>query len=146
MTILTRVLVTAALLAVAAAVGWWWRRRDGRVRTSAGTVGVGRLATVGLDTAGAETLALLLGTPTCTPCTTVRQLLGELAARRPDFRWIYLDAGEHLDLAREHDVLRVPTLLLLDPRGRVLARASGVPDRDAVVAVLDRDRHPASAA
>ena len=35
-------------------------------------------------------------------------------------------------------MLRTPTTLILDPEGREVSRASGLPQRDQVLAALDR--------
>lgn len=140
--VLVRLLIVAAVIGLAAVFGWWWNRRDGRVRTvddaHPGFDGA-QLAAVGLDPAGAEAVALLLGSPTCAPCTTVKRILGEVEAERPAFRWRYVDAADHLDLAEQHHVLRVPTLFVLDPEGRILARTSGVPAKRDLLRVLDRE-------
>lgn len=140
--VLLRLTIVAGVIGLAAVTGWWWRRRDGRVReVAAGDAAFdrGQLAAVGLDPVGAEALAVLLGSPTCAPCGTVRRILGEVASERPGFRWRYVDAADHLDLAERHHVLRVPTLFVLDPQGRILARTSGVPARRDLLRVLDRE-------
>lgn len=146
--ILLRVLIVAAVIAGAGVLGWWWRRRDGHLRTAGGADGFGRdeLASLGLDPAGAEALAVLLGTPSCVSCVGVRRLLDELAGERAGLRWADVDATERLDLVERHRVLRAPTLFLLDPEGRVLARTSGVPTRADLLRVLDHDGevHPAA--
>lgn len=144
--VLMRLLAVLAGLAVVAAAGWWWQRRDGRLRETGPTVDDDaarlsreQLAAVGLDLDGAEAGAVLLGSPTCAPCTTVKRILGEVADDRAGFRWVYADASEHLELTRDHKVLRVPTLFVVDVQGRILARTSGVPGQDELTAVLDRD-------
>lgn len=147
--VLFRLLLVLAVVASAAAFGWWWQRRDGRVRASApGSHGFDpeQLRAVGLDPAGSEAVALLLGSPTCAPCETVKRILAEVAEARPGFRWGYVDAADHLDLAERHHVMRVPTLFVLDPDGRILARTSGVPAARDLVRVLDRDGELGSAA
>jgi hypothetical protein len=135
---LLRLVAVVGLVAVVAAVGRWWRARDGAVRTGGETrVDRRHLEAVGLDLAGAQAGAVLLGSPTCAPCGTVKRLLGELAAERDGFRWVYADVADHLEVADEHRVLRVPTLLVVDGEGRLLARTSGVPRREELHAVLD---------
>lgn len=134
-----RVVLVLGVVGGAALLGWWWRARDGRVRQ----VGDGRftadqLTRVGLDAIAGAGAAVLLGSPSCPPCTTVRGILREVATERRDFRWSYVDAGEHLALADAHRVMRVPTLFVLDRRGRILARTSGVPAKHDLLAVLDR--------
>lgn len=119
-------------------VGHWLRARGGVVRAGGGQrVAREHLDAVGLDLAGAEAGGVLLGSPTCAPCEAVKAVLARLAAERPGFRWVAVDAADHLGLVDEHRVLRVPTLLLVDRGGRLLARAGGVPDLDDLHRTLD---------
>lgn len=140
--VVIRLLLVLLLLAVVTLVGLWWNRRDGRVRRAtddAPRVAAHHLDAVGLDLADAEAGAVLLGSPTCTPCVAVERILGELSASRPDFRWVKVDAADHLELTEAQGVMRVPTLLLVDGERRLLARTSGVPDAADLAAVLDGD-------
>lgn len=137
--VLIRLLVVVAVIAAAATFGWWWNRRSGRVNE----VGDGRfepreLESVGLHTGEAQVRALLLGSPTCAPCRTVKRVLSEVSQARPGFAWVEVDAGDHLDLTREHHVLRVPTLFVIDREGRIIARTSGVPASRDLIEILDR--------
>jgi hypothetical protein len=50
---------------------------------------------------------------------------------------VEIDAESHLDLVRSVDVRRTPTVLVLDPDGRILTRASGPLRKADVLAVLD---------
>lgn len=136
--VLLRALAVAAILVAAVLVGRWWQGRDGEVRRVAhDRLQPDHLADVGLDLAGGEVGGVLLGSPTCRPCDAVKRLLQELSAERRDFRWVYADAADHLGLTVAHRVHRVPTLLLVEPDGRVLARTSGVPRRDELRRVID---------
>jgi thiol-disulfide isomerase/thioredoxin len=139
--ILTRTLLVAAIVVAVLVVGWLWRRRDGAVEAAAGDARLDdeHLAAVGLDLSDAEAGAVLLGSPTCAPCDTVKGVLGDLAEERDGFKWVYADAAEHLRIAEEHRVLRVPTLFVVAPDGRILARTSGVPRHDDLLRVLDFD-------
>ena len=94
------------------------------------------LDAVGLELSDADAGAVLFGSPTCAPCANVKQILGDLAAEHAGFRWVYADAGDHLDLTRQHRIMRVPTVLMLSPSGDVVARASGVPKIDDLRQVL----------
>ena len=137
---LLRLLVVLAVIGLAALVGAWWRARDGRVREGGdGRFTSEQLTSVGLGDLPATGGALLLGSPTCAPCTTVKAILGQVAEERREFRWTYVDAADHMDIADDHHVMRVPTLFVLDGRGRILARTSGVPARRDLLAVLDRE-------
>lgn len=137
--VLLRLLGVLGLVVVVAAAGAWWKRRDGRVRAGDGAVSLAdaHLDAVGLDLRDRAAGAVLLGSPTCAPCTAVKQVLTDLAAERDDFTWVYADAADHLDLAEAHKVMRVPTLFVVDRDGRVLARSSGVPAAADLRRVLD---------
>lgn len=139
--ILLRTLLVAVGLGLLIVVGRWWQARDGRVRasdtTDAPTLHGGQLDALGLDLDGVGAAAVLFGSPTCAPCDNVKRVLGELEAERDGFRWVYADAAEHIEMTREHRVLRVPTVLIVEPSGRVLARTSGVPRTDDLRRVLD---------
>jgi thiol-disulfide isomerase/thioredoxin len=73
----------------------------------------------------------------CAPCRATRWVLAEVAATTPGVTHIDVDAEHHLDVVRRLGVLRTPTTLILDDRGRDLGRASGVPSRDQVLSVLN---------
>ncbi len=144
--VVLRALGVLALVLVVALVGRWWQRRDGRTRSDADDPGLEdhELDALGLDLDGADAGAVLLGSPTCAPCVPVRRVLGQLTAERAGFRWVDVDAADHVDLADRHAVRRVPTVLVVAPSGRLLARASGVPSADDLRGVLDGDRQPTS--
>ena len=137
-----RALTLAVGVVVLTLVGRWWQARDGRVRPGAAHAALrrGDLDALGLDLRGASAGAVLLGSPTCAPCVQVKRVLADLATKRDGFRWVYADAADHLGLAEQHRVMRVPTLFVVDASGRILARSSGVPDVDDLERVLDGDR------
>lgn len=135
--VLARLVIVVAVIAVSTAAGWWWRRRDGRVREGNGQFARHHLAAVGLDAVAGNGAALLLGSPTCAPCVTVKRVLAEVADEHESFRWVYADAADHLDIAEAHHVMRVPTLFVIDRRGRILARTSGVPAKRDLLRVLE---------
>ncbi len=74
----------------------------------------------------------------CTPCRATRRVLGEVAALVPGVQHVEIDAEDHLALVRELGILRTPTTLVLDAKGREVSRASGAPRREAVLATLGR--------
>ncbi len=137
--VLLRALGVLLLVAVVALLGWWWQRHDRAVEPVAGSPSFSDddLAAVGLDLHGVRAGAVLLGSPTCAPCQQVKRVLGEVADEQTGFRWVYADAGDHLDLVDRYAVRRVPTLFVVDPSGRLLARTSGVPAPDDLREVLD---------
>jgi thiol-disulfide isomerase/thioredoxin len=72
----------------------------------------------------------------CAPCRAARRTLGEVAAIVPGVTHVEIDAESHLDLVRRLGILRTPTTLVLDAEGVEVARASGAPTRDQVIAQL----------
>ena len=74
----------------------------------------------------------------CAPCRATRRVLGEVADLVPGVTHVEVDAEQHLQAVRTLRVLRTPTTLILDPEGREVSRASGLPARDQVLAALAR--------
>lgn len=99
------------------------------------------LAAVGLDLDGTDMGVLLFSGGSCAACVRVKALLDELSpeidASGRRLRWVGVDVASHLDLAQTLRVLRVPTLVVLDPNGRVVARTSGGARLEALRAMLD---------
>lgn len=132
--LLLRALVVVALLAALVLAGRGWQRSRDRVRRMASTEprdGV-ELAAVGLDLGDAPAGAVLLSSSGCAPCVQVRRVLAEVGGHHPGFRWVEVDAADHLELAERLAVRRVPTVLVVDRSGRLLARAGGVPSAAAL--------------
>jgi len=141
--LLLRVALVALVVLLTTLAGRVWQRRDGRVAATASS-GRDHRRNLGLTLDHAGPQAVLFGSATCAPCDTVKGLLAEVESERDDFRWHYVDAVDRLDLADEHAVRRVPTLLVLDHRGEIVARSSGVPQRSALTAALSRSLDPAA--
>lgn len=132
--LIVRLVLVLVVVAGAAVAGLLWRRRDGRVRVAhEPDLTPGELDDLGLPDAPAR--AVLLSSPTCAPCVTVRAMLDGIAD--DGFAWVSVDADDHLDLVRRHRVQRVPTVLVLDRSGHVVARASGVPHPDELATAID---------
>ncbi len=72
----------------------------------------------------------------CAPCRATRRVLGEVAAMVPGVTHVEIDAEDQLDLVRELDILKTPTVLVLDADGRVVRRATGQPRKADVIAAL----------
>ncbi|MEV4918855.1 thioredoxin family protein [Streptomyces tirandamycinicus] len=72
----------------------------------------------------------------CQPCRATRRTLAEVAGMVDGVAHVEIDAEDRLALVRELDVLRTPTVLVLDARGRIVRRAAGQPRRADVIAAL----------
>lgn len=133
MSLIGLVAVVAALVA-ATVFGLVRRRRSGRLRV---TDAADRVAAETLGSALGERATLVqFSSAFCRPCVATRHVLDAVAGTVPGVRHVEVDAESHLDLVRRLDVMSTPTTLLLDSRGRIRRRATGVPRREAVLAAL----------
>ncbi|MFZ2013105.1 MAG: thioredoxin family protein [Nocardioides sp.] len=150
------VLVVALVAVVAIAV--WRGLRDGRFRgthrvrggseTGAerppqrvveATVAESVLAGTPYDAQRGERATLLqFSSAFCAPCRVTRRTLADVAEQVPGVSHVEVDAEAHLDLVRSLGILRTPTTLVLDERGREVTRASGAPKSTQVLAALER--------
>lgn len=152
---MTGALVLVAALVATALLALVMQRRNGRftsrpAATTEGTAdpvepgGSGELADVPRVTAdeigaalGDRLTLVQFSSAFCSPCRATRALLTDVVSTRADVAHVEVDAESHLDLVRRLNILRTPTVLVVDADGVVLSRASGLPRRDQVVAVLD---------
>jgi len=123
-----------ALVVVTTAAGLIWRARNGRVREQADGEW---LTSSDIGVALGERATLVqFSTVFCQPCRAARVTLGEVSAMVDGVTHVEIDAESHLDLVRRLDVMRTPTVLVLDPTGRIVKRASGAPRKADVLAAL----------
>jgi thiol-disulfide isomerase/thioredoxin len=72
----------------------------------------------------------------CQPCRATRRILDEVTTMVDGVAHVEIDAESRLDLVRRLDVLRTPTVLVLDGSGAIRKRASGLPRKPDVIAAL----------
>ncbi len=155
-----------AVLVAATAFGLWRRATDGRMRHVAaaepttaalgvpvplpdGSPEVDVHTATPVEHAGevltADDLGTALGeratlvqfsTSFCQPCRATRVVLDAVAGGVDGVVHVEVDAESHLDLVRRVDVMRTPTVLVLDAAGRIRKRASGQPRKADVYAAL----------
>jgi thiol-disulfide isomerase/thioredoxin len=108
-------------------------------------VGVDRVTAeeIGGDLGSRATL-LQFSSAFCAPCRATRRTLAEVESMVEGVRHVELDAESHLGLVRRLDILRTPTVLVLDSTGAIVTRASGQPRKPDVIAALGAavDRQP----
>ncbi|WP_395108977.1 thioredoxin family protein [Actinomadura sp. SCN-SB] len=85
---------------------------------------------------GERATLVQFSTAFCAPCRATRRVLGEVAGMVDGVAHVELDAESHLDLVRRLNVVRTPTVLVLDADGRIVRRASGAPRKADVIAAL----------
>ena len=117
------------------------------VADDAPEVGVGDATTAehGGDVLTASDLEASLGmaatlvqisTSFCQPCRATRVILEDVAASVPGVVHVEIDAESHLSLVRRLEILRTPTVFVLDANGRIRKRAAGQPRKADVIAAL----------
>ncbi|MDL4814920.1 thioredoxin family protein [Actinomadura opuntiae] len=148
---MTGVWVAVAVLLAATVFGLVRRRRDGVLRPApvraagAGKDGDGTVGESAGDTLRPDELGADLGEKAtlvqfssafCAPCRTTRRVLGEVAEMVDGVAHVELDAEANLELVRRLNVVRTPTVLVLDGAGRIVRRAAGAPRKADVIAAL----------
>jgi thiol-disulfide isomerase/thioredoxin len=93
------------------------------------------LAGLGVEKGPRATL-LQFSSAYCAPCRAVSRISAEVAREVPGVRHVEVDADEHLDAVKALGIWRTPTLLVLDPAGRVVKRATGVPQKPHLIAAV----------
>jgi thiol-disulfide isomerase/thioredoxin len=133
---MTGLVVCVVVLAVASAYGVLHRRRSGRVRVRGRDDGK-RLGVAELgEELGARATLVQFSSAFCAPCRATRRVLGEVAGMIPGVTHVELDAEDNLDLVRRLDILKTPTVLVLDADGNVVRRATGQPRKADIIAAL----------
>ncbi|EMF58125.1 thioredoxin [Streptomyces bottropensis ATCC 25435] len=129
-------MVCGLVLGLASVYGVLHRRRSGRVRVR-GRDGDKRLDAAELGEGLGERATLVqFSSAFCAPCRATRRVLAEVAGMVPGVAHVEIDAEEHLGLVRRLDILKTPTVLVLDAEGRIVRRATGQPRRADVIAAL----------
>jgi thiol-disulfide isomerase/thioredoxin len=157
----TAVLLGAVVLALIAGVAW--RLTNGRMRTvripremtaaGAGPDGPGQDGPAGAPSGqpgddsvlsaeqiggplGERATLLQFSSSFCAPCRATRRILADVAGMTDGVAHIEIDAESRLDLVRQLNVLRTPTVLVLAADGSIVRRASGQPRKPDVIAAI----------
>ncbi|CAM3733058.1 Thioredoxin domain-containing protein [Nocardiopsis gilva] len=85
---------------------------------------------------GERATLVQFSTAFCQPCRATRRVLTEVATMVEGVAHAEIDAESRLDLVRRLDIMRTPTVFVLDAHGRVTRRASGQPRKADVIAAL----------
>ncbi|KAA8886866.1 thioredoxin family protein [Nocardia colli] len=125
--------ILAVMLLAALAVGVLLRRRDGKVRaadvTETRSARADLLAAVGVT--GSVPAVLHFSADWCGPCAAVRRVVADVTGQLAESAQPPLDIEVDIDaepvLAKELNVLSLPTTFVFDSEGRERFRISGVP-------------------
>lgn len=154
---MTGVWVLIGVLVLTMAFGLWYRRTSGRITNTAAASGVvpsspddppaeievdeastvsGPLAAVLDGRLGERATMVQFSSAFCQPCRATRRILEEVTVLVPGVSHVEIDAEDNLELVRELDIRRTPTVLFVDARGVVRKHASGQPRKADVIAAL----------
>lgn len=125
--------ILAVMLLAALAVGVLLRRRDGKVRAAdvieTRSARADLLAAVGVT--GSVPAVLHFSADWCGPCAAVRRVVADVTGQLAESAQPPLDIEIDIDaepvLAKELNVLSLPTTFVFDSEGRERFRISGVP-------------------
>jgi thiol-disulfide isomerase/thioredoxin len=133
----TGVLVLIAAVALSVVAAWTMKRKNGRFSVQVPRDDAEALtpADLGMEL-GRRATMVQFSSAFCSPCRATRVLLKDIAAKVDGVVAVDIDAEEHLELVRRLNILRTPTVLVLDADGVVSTRASGLPRREQVLAAL----------
>jgi thiol-disulfide isomerase/thioredoxin len=118
-------------LAVATVFGLFWQRRTGRLRDQKKEVRVDWTFEL-----GERATLVQFSSAFCAPCRATKRVLGEVAGLVDGVAHVEIDAEARLDLVRELNILKTPTVLILDAGGAIVQRAAGQPRKADVIAAL----------
>lgn len=93
------------------------------------------LGSIGAQTGSRATL-VQFSTAFCAPCRATKRILGEVAGMVDGVVHVEIDAEAHLELVRRFNIMRTPTVLVLDGAGRVVQKAVGQPRKADIIAAL----------
>ena len=132
---MTGILVLLAAVVVALGVALATRWKNGRFSSAVDDREVLTAEQIGVPL-GERATMVQFSSAFCSPCRATRVLLADIADKVDGVVTVDIDAEKHLDLVRELDIMRTPTVLVLDSRGAISTRASGLPRREQVLAAL----------
>lgn len=128
--------ILIGLVVVTTGAGLVWRSRNGAVRdVKTGSDDVLTSSDIGGELGTRATL-VQFSSAFCAPCRAARVILSDVAGAVDGVTHVEIDAESHLDLVRRLDIMRTPTVFVLDARGQVVKRASGAPRKADVLAAL----------
>ena len=130
----------AATLLVATVLGVAMRRRAGYFRpakpgTPAKPAGALTEADLGAGL-GRQATLVQFSTAFCAPCRPTRQILAQVADMVDGVTHVEIDAAARMDLVQRLRINSTPTVLVLDPDGAIVKRATGLPRKADVIAAL----------
>jgi thiol-disulfide isomerase/thioredoxin len=143
---MTGIFVVAAAVVLSVAFGVYRAVTDGRVRRTRQAESVVRLDAGRLgEPLGSEATFVQFSSAVCAPCRATHRVLSGITADDGSLAHVEIDAETRLDLVKEFNISRTPTVLLLDADGVVRHRIVGAPRKpDVVLALQEVASRPAA--
>lgn len=85
---------------------------------------------------GARATLVQFSSAFCAPCRATRRILSDVAGMIDGVAHVEIDAESRMELVRDLNILRTPTVLVLAGDGRIVRRASGQPRKPDVIAAV----------
>ena len=131
------VIALVVALAAASGLGLVMRRRASGIMKPAASPGPEVLTAEDLGgPLGPQATLVQFSTAFCAPCRPTRQLLTQVADMVDGVSHVEVDAAARLDLVQRLRISSTPTVRVLDQRGAIVKRASGLPRKADVIAAL----------
>lgn len=124
------------IFALASTYGLWYQSSRGRIKGEKSNKAPLSAEEIGEDF-GTRATFVQFSSAFCTPCRATRALLVDITADLDDVKYIDIDAEKNLGLVRKVDIRSTPTTLILDGKGKEIARAVGAPKRADIIATLN---------
>jgi len=129
-------LIVIIVLAAAGAFGIYRQRTDGKVKVTQPSA-LPSPVDHGIGDLGERGTILQFSSAFCQPCRAAKVISKDIANIVPGVKHIDIDAESNLELVRAFNVMRTPTIFVLDKSGRVSARIAGVPRKEELLVALD---------
>lgn len=122
--------IVLAVFVVVGVFGFWWQRNNGKFKASRAVGTDEALTFTAADLGsqlGAAVTVVQFSSTFCQPCVATKRVIARSLSlvNVEGIASVEVNAEENLELARKASIMRTPTVVLLDPAGRELSRASG---------------------
>lgn len=112
-------LVVVAVVAGGVAAAFWLGKR---IVLNRSRVATEREGWGGVDFSAHRVTAVLFTGPNCAQCEVQRAAIAQIQRERPDVGYAEFNAGIEVELAKRLRILSVPTTVIVDAAGSVVAR------------------------
>ena len=129
-------LVVVIVLALAGAFGIYRQKTEGKVKVVEPATVPARVDH-GIGELGERGTILQFSSAFCQPCKAAKIISKDIANIVPGVKHIDIDAESNLELVRTFNVMRTPTIFVLNKHGQVSAKISGVPRKEELLIALD---------